>query len=610
MLLQKISGVCAGAAIAFLSTSCIGSGPVTASTGGHSDSIGSSSPAQPSVGNSVEKLKGPLKIYILAGQSNMQGQSHVGTVPRMAVSSNSKALHDKILDENGKPRVHENVYIAAFSQDGGYKIKPTDQEKHGPLTVGYGGDLKTKFMLGPELGFGITMGELAGEPILIIKTAWGGKSLGQDFRPPSAGIPPLDAKYAAKLKEEGKYEETMAGIAEKNGKFYRKMMAHVKTVLADPGKYCPAYNPEQGYEIAGFGWFQGYNDRFAGPPYDFYTDLLGKFIRDVRKELNAPQMPFAIGVIGIGGNSEKKEAELLFRKAMAAPAEMPEFKGNVAAIHTADFWDDELPAARAKAREADRIWDNSEYWTSLDGMKPEDRIWKYTSFELDPKEQYRKLAEGEKGDERTLTGTVPDAMKGWLEAGFDASKWQEGPAPIGKGEKKRKKNSPEQKLYQSLWGDGNMLLMRTSIDLKRSDFVRYRLRIQSTGSFLVYLNGHIIRNFPWWKGDGLRTFDLTEEQSKHFKQGTNVLAFYGNMGIDKGGIYNAVDLMLEGITQEQVDDITTKQAEVCTPRDIAVSRGQSHQVFHYRGSAYTYSLIGEALAKAIAAMNTKQGQKK
>jgi hypothetical protein len=147
-----------------------------------------------------------------------------------------------------------------------------------------------------------------------------------------------------------------------------------------------------------------------------------------------------------------------------------------------------------------------------------------------------------------------------------------------------------------------MLLMKTSIDLKRTDFVKYRLRVQSTGSFLVHLNGRIIKSNQWWNDEGLQTFDLTEAQAKYFKQGTNVLAFYGSIGIGKGGFFNSVDLMLEGITQEQLADITKQQGAFCTPRDIAISKGKSNQVFHYRGSAYTYSLIGEAFAKALAGM--------
>ena len=37
-----------------------------------------------------------------------------------------------------------------------------------------------------------------------------------------------------------------------------------------------------------------------------------------------------------------------FRSAMAAPADMPEFKGTVAAVHTAPFWADELGDIDAK----------------------------------------------------------------------------------------------------------------------------------------------------------------------------------------------------------------------------------------------------------------------
>ena len=41
--------------------------------------------------------------------------------------------------------------------------------------------------IGPEFTFGLTMDAALDEPVLIIKTAWGGKSLHTDFRSPSAG---------------------------------------------------------------------------------------------------------------------------------------------------------------------------------------------------------------------------------------------------------------------------------------------------------------------------------------------------------------------------------------------------------------------------------------
>jgi len=248
----------------------------------------------------------PLKVYILAGQSNMQGQARTTTLPGMASDPVSKPLYDKIADENGKPRVYEDVSVAAFSRH-----KGKESERHGPLTVGFGSDLTRPDVFGPELAFGITMVEHVKEPILIIKTSWGGKSLNTDFRPPSAGPYQFSDNAIARLKKKGAYEKVLADKKEATGRYYRLMLKHVQTVLADPGKYCPAYDPKQGHEIAGFVWFQGWNDMvdsgtYPGHPdapdrFKLYSELLAHFIRDVRKDLKAPDMPFVIGVIGTGG---------------------------------------------------------------------------------------------------------------------------------------------------------------------------------------------------------------------------------------------------------------------------------------------------------------------
>jgi hypothetical protein len=91
------------------------------------------------------------------------------------------------------------------------------------------------------------------------------------------------------------------------------MLAHVRQVLANPGRVCPAYDPKQGYEIAGFIWLQGFNDMvdtnfYPRLPkgattnrYAKYSDYMAAFIRDVRKDLGVPKMPFVIGVMGVGG---------------------------------------------------------------------------------------------------------------------------------------------------------------------------------------------------------------------------------------------------------------------------------------------------------------------
>jgi alpha-galactosidase len=118
----------------------------------------------------------------------------------------------------------------------------------------------------------------------------------------------------------------------------------------------PDYDAAQGYEIAGFAWLQGWNDLVDGDVYPqrnkpggyaAYSEAMAHFIRDVRKDFHAPKMPFVIGVLGVSG--AKPGADIVeFRKAMAAPAALPEFKGNVIAVETAPFWSEELGAIDKK----------------------------------------------------------------------------------------------------------------------------------------------------------------------------------------------------------------------------------------------------------------------
>ena len=94
------------------------------------------------------------------------------------------------------------------------------------------------------------MDEALQEPVLIIKTAWGGKSLFHDFRPPSAGV---YQRTAADIEKE-RYLEKDSGL------YYRLMIEHVKHVLGDIKRVCPAYDEKQGFQIGGFVWLQGWND--------------------------------------------------------------------------------------------------------------------------------------------------------------------------------------------------------------------------------------------------------------------------------------------------------------------------------------------------------------
>jgi len=243
------------------------------------------------------------------------------------------------------------------------------------------------------------------EPILIIKTAWGGKDLHTDFRPPSAGPYELSS-----FQKENYPKQTGHGIpkdfdqwksekAKATGVYFRLMIEHVKKVLADPKRVCPDYDPSQGYEIAGFVWLQGWNDLvdhhvYPNHNYALYSELLAHFIRDVRKDLNAPKMPFIIGVMGVGGLKNKSPDMIAFRQAMAAPADMPEFKGNVIAVQTAPFWSDELGAIAEKYEKVNQMrWfldSKHKDYPNADGKMTEEQkreyIKKYEAELISPRE--------------------------------------------------------------------------------------------------------------------------------------------------------------------------------------------------------------------------------
>jgi alpha-galactosidase len=299
-----------------------------------------------------------LKVFVLAGQSNMQGHAKVTTFEHIGMDPATKPMLDAMLGKDGKPMVCERVWISSIGCG-----KDPQEEQLGKLTAGFGASAEK---IGPEFTFGLYMEKFTDAPLLLIKTSWGGKSLNTDFRSPSAGPYEFNETQLAQFQKQGKDLAAMkAEKAKATGVYYRLMIEHVRKVLANLKRVVPGYDPAQGYELAGFAWFQGWNDMVDGGTYpkrdqpggyDAYSVAMAHFIRDVRKDLNAPKLPFVIGVIGVGGPTSDygpdqqryKTTHQNIRDAMAAPAKLPEFKGNVAAVLTEKYWDLELTAARAK----------------------------------------------------------------------------------------------------------------------------------------------------------------------------------------------------------------------------------------------------------------------
>jgi hypothetical protein len=218
----------------------------------------------------------PLKVYILAGQSNMEGHGHISTFDYIGDDPKTAPLLKKMRDADGKPTVCERVWITYYT--GHPQREPG--EGIGKLTAGWGSRsdaTKSNNKIGPEFLFGLTMQEAYDGPILIIKTAWGGKSLHTDFRPPSAGRYELPAKTQAiwdkhpngahGIPSEAQRPKWRADKDKQTGKYYKLMIDHVKKVLADPKRVYPDYDPKAGYELAGFVWFQGWNDMVARETY-------------------------------------------------------------------------------------------------------------------------------------------------------------------------------------------------------------------------------------------------------------------------------------------------------------------------------------------------------
>ena len=574
----------------------------------------------------------PLKVYILAGQSNMEGQARIETFDYMGDDPATAPLLKEMRGPDGTPRVCERVWISYLtgSPDNGML-----GEGFGKLTAGYGSrsnPTEDGGKIGPEFTFGLTMEKAYHGPILIIKTAWGGKSLNTDFRSPSAGAYKLNAFQQKHYTERGMdIEKWKADKAKQTGVYYRLMIDHVKKVLADPKRVCPAYDEEQRYDIAGFVWFQGWNDMCDGDTYPDrdrvggfaeYSRLMAHFIRDVRKELAAPKMPFVIGVIGVEGDKAKGAIANL-RPAMAAPTTMPEFKGAVAAVQTADFWDYEMESLMDKKSEADHrlqaahiltadgVMEKPETgvagWEPIGTPGPQDRTWRFISF--DPQKQEDLLPKEEKKRYRIIA--LPDELQQWYMPDFDDSKWSSGKAPIGKGSWEHRMIGNAKVKYNSEWGDGEFLLMRTTFQVNNLDYQACRISVLARQGFHVYLNGHKIHTYIWWKDEPhYRPIPLEPQHIKYLKNGENVLAVYANAEYDRRTLasFATIDLAIEGITKAGMDYVNSQayidkqMYKVCTPLEAKIIRGASNGGYHYLGSAKMLGQIGKAFAEAMLEM--------
>ena len=211
---------------------------------------------------------GVLRVYLLAGQSNAEGHGEVatmngtsyynGTLAYQLRDPRTAALFAPLWDNATNTwTISNDVYIwfnenGTSAGDNGTSIPSAPGEaSFGRLTVGYGATANPNFF-GPELGLGF--GLAAAQPnqkILIVKTAWGGKSLAGDFRPPSSV-----AAAAA-----GNDPFCQGACPNVVGHYYSVLVADLHAMLA-PGAVAAQFPDLAGLTpvLSGVGWHQGWND--------------------------------------------------------------------------------------------------------------------------------------------------------------------------------------------------------------------------------------------------------------------------------------------------------------------------------------------------------------
>ena len=279
--------------------------------------------------------KGPVKVFILAGQSNMVGDGHIdpaekkGTLAYMVRNSDKKDKFKHLVDKDGRWLVRDDVWYfqrQVLKKGRGQSQKVETIDVASGLRPGFQGRAG-KLKIGPELQFGHVMGDLFDNQVLLIKTAWGGKSLAVDFRPPSAGEPSFELKTSKN------------GAKPEIGKYYRLMMSDVRYVLGNLKKFFPRYNG-QGYEIVGFGWHQGWNDGVNQLYAAEYEKNLPLLIQDIRKDLGAKDLPVVIASSGFGGHSDKLLGVRRRIKQVVEPAQVAVAKKmhNVICVETRDHF--------------------------------------------------------------------------------------------------------------------------------------------------------------------------------------------------------------------------------------------------------------------------------
>ena len=285
-----------------------------------------------------------VKVFIIMGQSNTleMGKVKGDKEGALEYAVKTEELYPFMVDDAGNWTTRKdvrNVHVMGSGGPGKSSVKRNDW-----LTVSGG-------KIGIEIGIGHHLGNALDEPVLILKSAIGNRSLGWDLLPPDS--PSYEFELEVKNRQTKELEKktfVYAGYGQsplswekgtdpepigwKAGLQYDGDVARAKDVLKDLDKYYPGAT---GYEVAGFLWWQGDKDRYNAGHAAMYEKNLNNLIAALRRDFNAPNAKFVCATLGQTSKEKASGNEKLILDAMFAISDAtkyPALKGDVATVYT------------------------------------------------------------------------------------------------------------------------------------------------------------------------------------------------------------------------------------------------------------------------------------
>ena len=282
----------------------------------------------------------PVKVFIIMGQSNTLEMGRVkgdkeGTLEHAVKKEN---LYPFMVDDAGNWTTRQDVRNV-HTQGSGGPAGRGGVRRNDWLTVSGG-------KIGIETGIGHHLGNALDEPVLILKSSIGNRSLGWDLLPPGSPrheVETTEKKTGKKItlvtpafKDEVRYPSWTKGEVPEPPKHnwhaglqYIGDVARAKAVLKDLDKHYPG---GKGYEVVGFLWWQGDKDRYNAAHSAMYGKNLVQLFKALRKEFNAPKAKMVVATLGQTNKEKAAGNEKMIIDGMFAFGAA--HKGEVAIVYT------------------------------------------------------------------------------------------------------------------------------------------------------------------------------------------------------------------------------------------------------------------------------------